>query len=106
MISIQVGQTARMVFQPSMVGIDPATVTEVVWTQQGSPASVKFTHPDQVEGIAPGVGSFTATVNCGPANKMPYKFDIECIPAGPPPIPLIVPVTLTEIVTPGPPVPP
>jgi len=102
-LTIQVGQTATLVFTPRKVGIDPTAVTGIAWTQQGSPAAVKFTHPDQVEGIAPGTGSFTVTVNCGPSDKMPYQFDITCVAPGPAPVPIDVPVVLDNVVTPPPP---
>jgi hypothetical protein len=99
-LTIEVGQMGTLSFQPAMVGIDPATVTGVAWSQQGSPAAVKFTHPDQVEGIAPGTGSFTVTVNCGPSDKMPYQFEIACIANAPPAIPKVVPVMILFAIPP------
>jgi hypothetical protein len=92
--TITQGMKGTLQFLPTQAGLDPATITDIKWSQQGPPTNVKFTQPDQVEGVQPGTGSFTCTVTCGPSERMTYKFQVECVPSGPPPPPVNVPIMI------------
>ena len=81
---LQVGQKGTLKFEAAMAGFDPEQITDIKWSQQGSPQAVKFTQPDQVEGVAVGSGSFKCSVTQKPeAGGQPqhstYNFTVECV---------------------------
>jgi hypothetical protein len=102
--TITQGMKGRLEFQPAQAGLDPATITDIKWTPQGPQTHVKFTQPDQVEGISPGTGQFTCAVTCGPGESMTWKFAVECLPLTPPGPPATVPVVVFTL-APTPPTP-
>ena len=61
---------------------------------------VRWTTPNHVEGVTPGINDFKAAVTLSPISvgdaeeTVTYAFPIECVPAGPPPPQRIVPVTI------------
>jgi hypothetical protein len=82
-LTIQQGQTGTLTFAPDRVGLEPAQVESVAWAAQGTQEHVRFTPPDTVEGITPGVGSYKVTAALtAPGERVSYPFDVECIPAG------------------------
>lgn len=101
---IQVGMTGRLEFQASMVGVDPTLVETITFQPTGTPNNVTFTAPDQVEGKVPGKDGFKCIVHTTDGDKMSWKFDLICEPAGPPAPPVVVPITVfvTSGLTPAP----
>lgn len=102
MVTIQVGQQGTLRFLPSQAGLDPAQIASVAWQPQGPQNQIKFTPPDQVEGLAAGTTSYKATVTMKTAGeKYSFPFDAQCTPAGPPAPPVMVPVAI-DIAVPAP----
>ena len=97
---MQVGQHGTLRFIPSAAAVDPTTIVGQQWSQQGSPQSVKFTAPDQVQALAIGSGTLKVIVDCGPSSKMPYNFVINVIAAGPPEPGVMPPVAIDVAITP------
>jgi hypothetical protein len=94
-ITIEQGRTGTLTFAPDRVGLEPAQIASVAWAAQGTQEHVRFTPPDQVEGITPGVGSFKVTATLStPGERVSYPFDVECIPAGGLPSEKVVPVVI------------
>jgi hypothetical protein len=94
-VTIQQGTTGTLTFAPDRVGLAPATVQSVSWQPQGSQQFVKFTAPDKVQGVAPGIGSYkvTATMTT-PGEKLTWPFDVQCVPPGGVPPDPVVPVVI------------
>lgn len=107
-LTIQVAQTADLTFTPRAVGVDPARITKTRWAPVGADQTkVKWTSPNHVEGMAPGVRDFKVAVTCAalvlgdPEETLTYgPFAVTCVTAGPAPAPIEVPVVLDNIVTP------
>ena len=98
---ITVGATGTLRFLPSQAGLDPALIASVSWQPQGGQQHVKFSPPDQVEGISPGTGQGKCTVSMTtPGDKMTYDFTVQCNPAGPPAPPRMEPVAIDVAMTP------
>jgi hypothetical protein len=94
-VMIQVGQTGTLRFLPSQAGLDEALVSGVAWQLQGTPASLRFTPPDHVEGLAAGTANMRCAVTMvGGTDRQTYRFEVETVPAGPPQPPKMVPVAL------------
>jgi hypothetical protein len=94
-LTIQQGQTGTLQFAPDRIGLDPAEVESVAWAAQGTQAHVRFTPPDQVEGLTLGVARYKVTATLtGPGERISYTFDVECIPAGGLPPEKVVPVVI------------
>jgi hypothetical protein len=94
-VTIAQGATGQLTFAPDRVGIDPALVASVSWQPQGSQQHVKFTPPDQVQGLSPGVGSYKVTATMStPGEKLTWPFDVECVPPGGVPPEPVVPVVI------------
>jgi hypothetical protein len=94
-LTIQQGRTGTLTFTPGTVGLDPAQVASVAWAPLGGQQYVRFTPPDQVEGVAVGVasGKVTATLST-PGEKVSWTFDVECVPVGGVPPEKVVPVVI------------
>lgn len=106
--TILVGTKGTLKFEASMAGFDPDQVTDVKWSQQGSPQHVKFTQPDKVEGISAGTGDFKCTVTQKPEGggqpqKSVYNFVVECTDPAVLAVPKMVPVSITPVLEPPPP---
>lgn len=105
-VLIRVGETGTLRFLAAQAGLDAALISGVVWQLQGTPGSLTFTPPDQVEGIAAGTANMRCAVTMvGGSDRQTYRFEVETVPAGPPPPPKVVPVAL-DMNVPGPPSPP
>ena len=96
---IAVGQKGTFRFIASQVGLNEADITGVTWQPQGAQQAVKFTPPDQVEGMAPGTSSYKASVTMKAAGeKYSFPFDVNCTaPAG---TLVMTPVAIDIAVTP------
>lgn len=102
-LTIPQGKTGTLTFDANMAGLDPTQVNQVQWSQQGAPSAVKFTPPDQVQGVALGTGTLRCVVHVGASDKMTYEFPVECVSNQPDPPPRIVPVTIyIPLVVPAP----
>jgi hypothetical protein len=100
-VFLQVGQVGTLRFLPSQAGLDPALVASASWQPQGSQQHVRFTPPDQVEGISAGTADYKVTVTMTtPGEKVTYAFTATCNPAGPPAPPKMDPVAIDITVTP------
>jgi hypothetical protein len=94
-LTIEQGRTGTLTFAPDRVGLTPAEVESVAWAAQGSQLHVRFTPPDQVEGVTLGVGSYKVTATLSmPGERVSWDFDVECIPAGGLPPEKVVPVVI------------
>ena len=93
---ITVGQKGTLRFLASQAGLDQDNVASVSWQPQGGQQHVKFSPPDQVEGLSPGTGEGRCTVSmtAPPGEKMTYPFTVQCNPAGPPAPPRMEPVAI------------
>lgn len=82
---IAVGQTGTLRFLATQVGLPEAQIQGVTWQPQGAQQAVRFTPPDQVEGLAVGTSSYKASVTMTtPGEKYSFPFDVTCTaPAGP-----------------------
>jgi hypothetical protein len=97
-VFIAVGQTGTLRFIADMAGLDPAVIQSQQWQLQGTPASLKFTAPDKVEGLAEGTANMrvqvTSQIPGSPQERQTYRFEVQTVPAGPPTPPKMVPVAI------------
>jgi hypothetical protein len=94
-LTIPQGQTGTLTFAPDRVGLELGQIASVVWAAQGSQEHVRFTPPDQVEGITPGVASYKVTATLStPGEKVSWLFDVECVPADGLPPEKVLPVVI------------
>lgn len=102
---IAVGQKGTLRFIAEQAGLPQSEITSVSWQPQGSQQAVKFSPPDQVEGVAVGTSPYKASVTMKAAGeKYSFPFDVTCTaPAGTAPI--MTPVAI-DLAVPTPPTPP
>lgn len=99
---IAVGQKGTLRFIAEQAGLPQSEITGVTWQPQGSQQAVKFSPPDQVEGMAAGTSAYKASVTMKtPGEKYSFPFDVTCTaPVGASPI--MTPVAI-DIAPPTPP---
>lgn len=92
---ILVGQTGTFRFLPELAGLDAALIQGCTWQMQGAPAACEFIAPDQCKGLAVGVQNFRVKTTLVGGEGQTYRFEVQCVEPGPPPMPKVVPVALS-----------